>query len=702
MKIYSMTATFGKLANQTLTFKPGLNVIHAPNEWGKSTWCAFMVAMLYGIDTRERTTQTTLADKERYAPWSGAPMSGRMDLCWNGKDITIERHTKGRTVFGEFRAYETASGLDVPELTATNCGQQLLGVEKTVFLRSAFIKLTDLPVTQDESLRRRLNALVTTGDENDAGDALAQKLKDLKNKCRHNKTGLLPQAEAQQKELTDKLQQLHTLRNQSDHITLRQQQLQQYVSQLENHQLALAFEASREDARRVAEANDAKEKAAQELAVLESACAMLPDRQTAELTLQQLRQVQTQQTLLNAETLPPLPVAPPIPAPFAGMDEDRAMQKAAADKAAYDMYSKPVSPVPLILAAVCLLAAIGLLFVNWYAAIPLPLFAVLFAVMHIRNKSAQTKGRQTLCAEYGDLSPEQWLPLAQKYQDDMDAYAESRAAYQGVADSIRQRSARLQESVQILTAGLSVAEAVQKWTSILERHEALATARETYRHAQLRAKDLAAVAKVAQAPATPDTLTLSPAQTAAELANATAEQRQLQLQLGQCMGQMESLGQEDLLLHQLSAVQNRIARLEETYSALNLALETLEQASQELQRRFAPRIAQHAQDIFSKLTGGRYDRLQLSQDLSIHAAAGEETTLHSAMWRSDGTADQLYLALRLAVSQALIPHAPLVLDDALVRFDDSRLALAMALLKELSDEQQVILFTCHDRETQFA
>ena len=107
MRILSMQATFGKLENQTITFEPGMNVIHAPNEWGKSTWCAFIAAMLYGIDTRERTTQTTLAEKERYAPWSGKPMAGRMDLEWNGKSITIERSTKGRSIFGVFSAYET-------------------------------------------------------------------------------------------------------------------------------------------------------------------------------------------------------------------------------------------------------------------------------------------------------------------------------------------------------------------------------------------------------------------------------------------------------------------------------------------------------------------------------------------------------------------------------------------------------------------
>ena len=55
MKILSMTATFGKLSRQTLQLEEGLNIIHAPNEWGKSTWCAFLMAMLYGIDTGSRS-----------------------------------------------------------------------------------------------------------------------------------------------------------------------------------------------------------------------------------------------------------------------------------------------------------------------------------------------------------------------------------------------------------------------------------------------------------------------------------------------------------------------------------------------------------------------------------------------------------------------------------------------------------------------
>ena len=60
--------------------------------------------------------------------------------------------------------------------------------------------------------------------------------------------------------------------------------------------------------------------------------------------------------------------------------------------------------------------------------------------------------------------------------------------------------------------------------------------------------------------------------------------------------------------------------------------------------------------------------------------------------------DQLYLALRLAVAEELTPQAPLFLDDALVRFDDERMRAAVGILKEISGQKQVILFTCQGRE----
>ena len=78
--------------------------------------------------------------------------------------------------------------------------------------------------------------------------------------------------------------------------------------------------------------------------------------------------------------------------------------------------------------------------------------------------------------------------------------------------------------------------------------------------------------------------------------------------------------------------------------------------------------------------------------------AENEDTLHTAQWRSDGTIDQLYFALRLAVAEELTPDAPLILDDAFVRFDDQRLKQAMEVIKEIAGEKQILLFTCQSRE----
>ena len=49
MDILHLTGTFGRLDHDELTLSPGLNLLYAPNESGKSTWGAFIRTMLYGL-----------------------------------------------------------------------------------------------------------------------------------------------------------------------------------------------------------------------------------------------------------------------------------------------------------------------------------------------------------------------------------------------------------------------------------------------------------------------------------------------------------------------------------------------------------------------------------------------------------------------------------------------------------------------------
>lgn len=80
MKLLRMTATFGRLEQETLSLTEGLNVLQMPNEAGKSTWAEFLLAMLYGVDTSEREKTGVLPVKTKYQPWSGKPMEGVIEL----------------------------------------------------------------------------------------------------------------------------------------------------------------------------------------------------------------------------------------------------------------------------------------------------------------------------------------------------------------------------------------------------------------------------------------------------------------------------------------------------------------------------------------------------------------------------------------------------------------------------------------------
>ena len=156
-----MSANFGKLQGQTLELKDGLNIIQAPNETGKSTWCAFLTAMLYGINSRERDKAGFIAEKNRYAPWAGGAMLGRLDCTVHGEEISLLRATRRASApMAEFKALYAGTGTVIPDLTGENCGEKLLGVSREVYERSAFIRQAGLAIKNGSKLVRPMVAFV--------------------------------------------------------------------------------------------------------------------------------------------------------------------------------------------------------------------------------------------------------------------------------------------------------------------------------------------------------------------------------------------------------------------------------------------------------------------------------------------------------------------------------------------------------------
>jgi uncharacterized protein YhaN len=146
----------------------------------------------------------------------------------------------------------------------------------------------------------------------------------------------------------------------------------------------------------------------------------------------------------------------------------------------------------------------------------------------------------------------------------------------------------------------------------------------------------------------------------------------------------------------------------EQYLRLQIAALILEQRIENYRRKNQAPILSKAGEIFSKLTLGSYANLRDELDDSgkpvlLGVRPNDEEVSIDGM--SDGSRDQLYLALRLATLEQHLSKGepmPFVVDDILIGFDDNRTRVCLEVLAELAASTQVLLFTHHKRVLELA
>lgn len=728
MKIKTMTATFGKLQGERLTLEPGLNVITAPNEGGKSTWCAFLKAMFFGIDTRDRDRKGHLADKNRYQPWSGAPMEGEITLEWQGQDITIRRGPRGNVPFGSFSAVYTGTEEPVPGLTADTCGQMLLGVGREVYERSAFIGQSGtLAIRSAPELEARIAALVSSGEEDVSYSQVERQLKEWLNRRKVNKSvGRIPQLEEEQAELArstgelsqlnDQLNQLEGERAQASRkhafctrqlalhkaIAQRKLDLQYTQARTDEAQAQAQLDALLSEQARFGPipSRDALKRAQGELAFLKALEPEIRQGQE-ELALAQQALERARQAAQDDH--------------FPGMTGEEAVRKGERDSESYrsGMAKKAAGKRNFILLqAAGLLAGAALAIFGpfwWLGPIAYVLCAAASALV-FANGTKSARQAAKILERYGVEDVEEIAALAGNYQQRMAAADQAAQQVRMIQGGLKDRQARLENSRQELFRFVhtfapevkelfGVSAALSRALNLGERET---LARSKLEGAQRLTQALQAQGGRELTEETPlSQPTLSLEQAAQETGRLQVELERLDRALNQARGKQQALGDPAILSARLEQVEEELERRRREYQAISIAMETLQQANAQLQQRFSPQLNRAAGALLSRLTGGKYHALSLDKELEASASGERDVLPHSALYLSKGTVDQIYLAVRLAVCDLCLPDAPLVLDEALAAFDDVRAKRALELLQELSAQRQILLFSCHHREKLF-
>lgn len=666
LRILQANATYGKLNQAQLSLQSGLNVICAPNEGGKSTWSRFLLTMFYGLNTRQRGE---LADKNRFQPWSGSPMQGRLELAVGEDVLTLSRRTqRADSPMGVFSC--TYAGTDTPVrgLDALRCGETLLGVPQSVYQRCAFIPSGSMAIDADADLERRINALISTGEEKISFSQAETRLKRQLHQRKYNRSGAIPLLESE-------IASLSSAQAEVQDLAERETSLRQQLRQVQEEQVTLRAAQQQEAQQRIAEKqrlllslpdSAALQSINEQLGAVRSMGEQVQQARDAAAAQEQTIQAQLQELSRNPlhpmtkpELEAQLQIQPPAPPQVAQLLISLALGLCGGGFLWYEIGQSQL----LWLCAACAVTALA-------AGNFLRLLIQRIRRQQVRRRELQ---RQEELRKLADS----YLPMLEKLEEQRSLLQQRQ---QAVADSEQRLRATLADLLTV----------VQKWDTGV--HTPTDVRRFVQQMTQRR-EELTEEIRQAQADALH-----------AQTPDADGSAARLQQQIAQVQGQLAALGGAEDAPQRIARKQEQLHRLQGEYDSLALALDALRSANTTLQNRFSPELGRRAAEIFADMTGSPWSHILLDREFRLSAEAGSDPTRRSVQLLSSGTADQLYLAVRLAICEMVLPaeqNAPLILDDALLTFDDERLHKTLDYLVRLGEQRQILLFSCQSREADY-
>lgn len=683
---------FGGISQKSVSFTDGVNLLSAKNESGKSTLVAALRFALYGF--KGRSTSIAENPKKMYMPWSGAAASVAVTVGGSSR-LRIERTVQGTKEQALCTDLVTGKAL----YTGLCFGEELFGISAETFEKTLFFSTLNPPESKDTELASALQNLVFSADEQIGTEKAAKILSAHKNalKGRNAGSGELYKLELEEQQLEEKL--------------LREKNAMQEISALE-----AAAEHTESAVREREEAAVRLEAEKHNLEKYRAACA-----------LNEYEALKTK----AAEAKSTLEASPFIDISLEKIEECRVARenKNRAAKQlveARQQYSNAVNAIPkedlndttlisaqkkhknaktisLVLLVACLLlcvvGACGMLILSEklvsFAAIGIgAFFGILAVCMAVSaNKAVKKAGFDSVTALRAAINA---LPSLRAEREGYKVQAEN-----------------AQIRVQQATAEY---ESARRVYSALVPSENDSEVEEMYA-GYVQASNLRVGAKAAaDAVASFETINNVEELTALAVGAIEPTRPREQIETEYRFATQSAAGLKD----KLNDIKNKLAILKASgndpcatesaliwtrsvlsakrteHSALALALEELEAASNEMRSSISPRIASIAGNYFALATGGKYKTIEL--DTRLYMSYESESGIKSAEHLSAGTRETAYICLRLALIKLIYGEksVPIVLDDAFAHTDDSRLKSLVDLLCQSGN--QVIITSCTDRE----
>lgn len=644
---------FGRLSSFTYRFDAGMNVLCEENGWGKSTFAAFIKAMLYGF-TPTRSKNITQNERQKYLPWQGGICGGSLTFeTDDGVRLRVERTFGAKEAQDTFRLFDGVTGLPSTAFSA-QLGEELFGIDAAGYERSTYIseKLTSDDGRDYTGIQAKLVEMQDLTDYKIACDRLD---KQRKRYLVQGGRGLIPDTEAAlnraRRELAESeeaLARTNELNRESREFERQREAKEAELRALRREvEASIAARSSRALAAHAKELTDRAGEARQQV----DACAARLSGKVP--TLAEVDEQIRMQRRLAESTKPELPtVSLPRLLPIL-------------------MFAAGVLLIP----AGILLGQAAKLFYALGPILGLLLIAGGIIITFLRRRQAETRA----LTEAGRAEYDSTAARLRTFLADFPVIL----ADTSLTDD-EKRLWRVRECVEAYRLAVHDAETAQSQAeSFRASHpEAFAPERSLTQDEQIGGVREQALTR--------------------EIDDLREKQEQCRRQIARFAADAERYTERAQAIVSLEA---KKAAYEKSYEILRATMDYLKAAHDGLTTRYLGSIQLHFRDYMKLLTEEETDTpvadeytteaYTVTPDFSVQVTRFGQTKPSEALSR--GGRDLVALCLRFAISDALFGGSKpfLILDDPFINLDDEKVKAAMALLRRIARERQILYVCCH-------
>ena len=683
MKIKNIKVNaYGNIENKDINLEEGINIIHGANESGKSTLLNYIISIFYGISRNK--DGKALSDYEKYKPWNSNEFSGRISYkLENGEKYEIFRdfNKKNPKIYND-KLEDISDRFETDKKDGSKFFIEQMGIDKQMYLST--VVSTQEEVRLDEKnqnmLIQKIANLAGTGEDNVSYKKALIKLQEkIRDEIGTNKTSQKPIniIEKEIVEINNKIVETEKYRNRKYEIDAEKEQILSELKELEQQKQIL---------QELQNSMKSEEETKNRLEIREK---------NRKDNIAKINELTNQKNTINAESERVQSAKNHLQEIIKGHKENieklnSEIEKIANEKEETQEKEKPsisfiVITVVLAIALICSIILIKNYIVSGILGVALIANIVFYVINKNKQKVNKAKLREKINQEKQykreklENQKQQIIANVNTTEKELEKQEEEEKQVNSELSMLKGQIILLQKNNEKMTEEIEQDNKAIKEESNKNKQQIIEKYKDKNINDLLYINDYQNyISKIEET-----------------INNNRIRIKGLEIEYNTIVPQLDEMV---VLEEKREADKEKLAELREKESIINIAIENLMDAYEEMKTTITPKFTKNLSESIQKISSNKYNKVTINDEngMIIENNRGEYV---EAVKLSTGTIDQLYLALRLSMIDELSKeNLPIILDESFAYSDNNRLKNMLQYLTSDLNNHQTIIFTCTDRE----